>query len=87
MWIRRIQGSNPGISLRRPENTSAVRIFPPENIYIVDISNSLVLAQYSAVGGHHLTIICCMIAIGIFQRKIIKYELMDNVPTGSKGFC
>lgn len=51
-------------------------------------------ALSSAERGQHLTVVCCMNAIGtfvppafIFPRKRMKNELMDSAPIGSKAFC
>lgn len=47
----------------------------------------------SAERGQHLTVVCCMNAVGtfvppglIFPRKNMKHELMDNAPVGAVGF-
>ncbi|KAJ3652314.1 hypothetical protein Zmor_018292 [Zophobas morio] len=49
-------------------------------------------ALSSAERGQHLTVVCCMNAMGtfvppafIFPRKRMKNELMDNAPMGSKA--
>ena len=51
-------------------------------------------ALSSAERGQHLTVVCCMNAMGtfvppafIFPRKRMKNELMDNAPMGSKAYC
>ncbi|KAJ3652116.1 hypothetical protein Zmor_018111 [Zophobas morio] len=51
-------------------------------------------ALSSAERGQHLTVVCCMNAMGTFvlpafrfPRKRMKNELMDNAPMSSKAYC